>query len=633
MQALKVYEEKPNSLEEELSHCRHVNGTQLEFLLEILSDIGISSLNEVTVDTLIRYYRAAKRTLIFTPEKLRFYQFILEIALFDYQEFLENPLTKEPERGYPKYFRKAIAFLIASNLKSLDEVNGATRLSYEKYLSIVIAPGKISDYMKCFDRIKTDAITAAPMLRPIRYSRECLYLCYLPDKELGHKFYYTAIKKYLYWDFSREAPEMMKIQVFRYLIYELKEKKDTRVHLLMQHYLTPLWFFYDYACQKKIENILYLSAEEMLDFKQYFVARSNGQAFVAPALMTRIRKFLFVNTKPLDFKATTWYMDAFHLDPSRLNPANYVEAISFADIKLKENQEIFQHYMKYLLVLAPKFSIQNIKGYYYRIKDLMKFLDGKNLLLKDITEQDIREYLSSIKRLSDPAYNKSLWALKLFLQVTENRDGIALPHFPFSYYLKKVVMVHHDRSVPEAIVDSLLASLDSFPETLRLMFLYLYSTGLRVSEVCAIRTDGLFMENDAYWLRIYQNKMRSEKDIPIPENLFLLTQNYLESREADSIYLFPSQANPSVPYPEGSFRKQMQEYLKKAGFSEDYTFRSHDFRHTIATDLYNSGTSLQATRAFLGHKYEDMTKQYVDHLDKNLQQKQEEYLRNHEDLF
>jgi integrase len=44
----------------------------------------------------------------------------------------------------------------------------------------------------------------------------------------------------------------------------------------------------------------------------------------------------------------------------------------------------------------------------------------------------------------------------------------------------------------------------------------------------------------------------------------------------------------------------------------DYIFRAHDYRHSIATSLYENGVSIQGVRDYLGHASEDMTKQYVD---------------------
>ncbi|MDE6219628.1 MAG: hypothetical protein K2G51_04215 [Lachnospiraceae bacterium] len=45
--------------------------------------------------------------------------------------------------------------------------------------------------------------------------------------------------------------------------------------------------------------------------------------------------------------------------------------------------------------------------------------------------------------------------------------------------------------------------------------------------------------------------------------------------------------------------------------------------------MYSKGTSLQAIRDFLGHKSEEMTKQYVDYLSQMIDKANEECLTQH----
>ena len=79
-------------------------------------------------------------------------------------------------------------------------------------------------------------------------------------------------------------------------------------------------------------------------------------------------------------------------------------------------------------------------------------------------------------------------------------------------------------------------------------------------------------------------------------------------------------------YKVGTFCKQMVEKCRELGIDcGDYTFRSHDYRHTISTAMYGHGASLQAIRDFLGHKSEEMTKQYVDYLPEKIDKANEEY--------
>ena len=61
----------------------------------------------------------------------------------------------------------------------------------------------------------------------------------------------------------------------------------------------------------------------------------------------------------------------------------------------------------------------------------------------------------------------------------------------------------------------------------------------------------------------------------------------------------------------------------------EYVFKSHDYRHTIATYFYNTGVPLQSIRDYLGHDYEEMTEQYIDYMPKKNEKASEEYFSRH----
>ena len=51
-----------------------------------------------------------------------------------------------------------------------------------------------------------------------------------------------------------------------------------------------------------------------------------------------------------------------------------------------------------------------------------------------------------------------------------------------------------------------LSKLAEFPEHLRLMFLHLWCTGIRGSEVCTLTGGDYEEKNGDYWLKVYQVK-------------------------------------------------------------------------------------------------------------------------------
>ena len=194
----------------------------------------------------------------------------------------------------------------------------------------------------------------------------------------------------------------------------------------------------------------------------------------------------------------------------------------------------------------------------------------------------------------------------------------------FSYYLKTVIIKHNNRMVSCDMQNQLLEKLKYMPLNLRLMFLNLLCTGLRVSEVCAIKAGMYWYNGRDAWLNIYQNKLYKEKCIPIPYELYKLMKDFIDKNELEANdYVFQNKKGKA--YSAEYFCEQLKSEFKKAGLTE-YDFKSHDFRHTMASSLYQDyDVSIEVLRDFLGHRNSNMTKAYVDYIPEILDKSNEEY--------
>lgn len=75
-----------------------------------------------------------------------------------------------------------------------------------------------------------------------------------------------------------------------------------------------------------------------------------------------------------------------------------------------------------------------------------------------------------------------------------------------------------------------------------------------------------------------------------------------------------------------TFNEQMKKYCAACDIQNgEYLFKSHDYRHTVATNLYDHGVSRQGIRDYLGHNYEEMTMQYIDYMPKKVARRNVEY--------
>lgn len=173
------------------------------------------------------------------------------------------------------------------------------------------------------------------------------------------------------------------------------------------------------------------------------------------------------------------------------------------------------------------------------------------------------------------------------------------------------------RIIPDQVVQNLLQSAyDSYMpgcrETLRdiVVLELLFSTGLRVSELCALSKDTFQLSDNELRLLI-NGKGRKERIIQITtkELLQLLKVYYREfSEEIDDqgTILINRRRCPLSPQ---SVRRIIHKYLKQIGVENHIT--PHMFRHTFATSLLEAGMDIRYIQSLLGHSSISTTQIYT----------------------
>ena len=173
------------------------------------------------------------------------------------------------------------------------------------------------------------------------------------------------------------------------------------------------------------------------------------------------------------------------------------------------------------------------------------------------------------------------------------------------------------RIIPEQVVQALLQSAyDSYMpgcrETLRdiVVLELLFSTGLRVSELCALSKDS-FQLGESELRLLINGKGRKERIIQITtaELLHLLKIYYSEFSteiELQKSILFNRRGRPISPQ---SVRRIINKYLRQIGVNSHIT--PHMFRHTFATSLLEAGMDIRYIQSLLGHSSISTTQIYT----------------------
>lgn len=244
-----------------------------------------------------------------------------------------------------------------------------------------------------------------------------------------------------------------------------------------------------------------------------------------------------------------------------------------------------------------------------------------------IVTSNFAEIYVSVLDKSDIKYstfNRYITHMHTFLQFLKMKNIEVLKFYP-ERFLKKGFSEHNERSVPEKTIAHLIKELPAFPEHLQLMYLILFCTGIRKSEVCTIKSGAFYSQGNENWMRIYQSKMRREKVIPVPSLLVGLVNDYEKKYGIkNGEYLFKNKKGGA--FNGQTFSNQMIRECKVRGIAcGDYIFRAHDYRHNLATSMYGNGVSIQGVRDYLGHSSENMTKQYIDFMPERIVSAEDKY--------
>lgn len=255
----------------------------------------------------------------------------------------------------------------------------------------------------------------------------------------------------------------------------------------------------------------------------------------------------------------------------------------------------------------------------------------------EITEERIREFRLWLNRqpgtgndsMKRRTQNYYLIALRAFLKFLRKRDVEALS--PEKIELAKLPERSLDL-ITSAELNRLIESANGTDEKSlrdRAMLEMLFSTGLRVSELCALDSD-IDLSRDELSVRGKGDKVRV---VFLSETAKNAVKAYLKARKDMDEALFvniPLQmkpkagaetpAKPSTRVPSRlssrSVERMIKIYAAKAGITKKVT--PHVLRHSFATDLLSNGADIRSVQQLLGHANINTTQIYTHVTDAHL---------------
>ncbi len=297
---------------------------------------------------------------------------------------------------------------------------------------------------------------------------------------------------------------------------------------------------------------------------------------------------------------------------------------------MKKLVDAFLEYLEIERGRATK-TLENYRRY------LLYFIETTGVSSpENITDEVVRRYRVHLNRTRD-AHGKELKkntqayyviALRSFLKFLAKRDIATLA--PEKIELPKKA----DREI-EFLDESELIRLLNAPKGDGVAILRdkaivetLFSTGLRVSELCNLHIGDINLDKGEFAVRGKGGKLRV---VFLSASAREVLQKYLKKREDIHEALFiahhargnSSQKSKDVNLTPRSVQRLIKKYAVMAGIIKKVT--PHQLRHSFATDLLHNGADIRSVQTMLGHSSITTTQIYTHYTDKKLKEIHEKY--------
>ena len=288
---------------------------------------------------------------------------------------------------------------------------------------------------------------------------------------------------------------------------------------------------------------------------------------------------------------------------------------------MSQNIDVLKRQFLEYLEIEKGRSLKTIENYDRYLTKILTHLDAKRP--SDVTEDKVREFRLWLNRqegasrlpagkayenLKKNTQNYYMITLRTFLKYLLSREISVLA--PDRIELAKTGQRDLDLMSQDELQRLLAAPTDNLRD--KAMLELLFSTGLRVGELCNLNVDDVDLKRDEFSVRGKGGKVRV---VFLSDLARFHVKTYLDKRKGMSEALFSRENSDSRLTPR-SIQRLVKHYAIKAGITRKVT--PHVIRHSFATDLLSNGADLRSVQALLGHANIATTQIYTHVTDRQL---------------
>ena len=282
------------------------------------------------------------------------------------------------------------------------------------------------------------------------------------------------------------------------------------------------------------------------------------------------------------------------------------------------HEAMLKRYRQYLL-LEKSLSPNTLEAYMDDAGKLLGYMDDCVIGIESVTLDDLHGFAAAMGDLGIAPRSqariisgiKSLFKFLLLDGYRQDDPSELLEAPKIGRHLPDVLSV---QEIDDIIKQINLATPEG--QRNRAMIETMYSCGLRVSELCSLKTEDLFLQEG--FIRV-TGKGSKQRLVPISDKaiheieLYLADRCHIEIKPGAEPYLFLS-IRRGRPLSRIMVFDIVKNLTAMAGINK--TVSPHTFRHSFATHLLEGGANLRAIQCMLGHEKISTTEIYT-HIDRS----------------
>lgn len=276
----------------------------------------------------------------------------------------------------------------------------------------------------------------------------------------------------------------------------------------------------------------------------------------------------------------------------------------------------YRHYLQ----IERGLSVNSLENYSLDVRKLMHFLQEHNIehspvsITAEVVQQFIYEIAKEVNARSQARILSGLRSFFNYLIFEEYRNDNPM---------ELIESPKIGRKLPDTLsqedIDNLIAAIDlSKPEgeRNRAMLETLYSCGLRVSELTALKISDLFFEEGFIKVTGKGDKQRFVPIAPVTRKLINIYKEeirvHIPAQKGHEDILFLNRRGKQLT--RAMVFTIIKRLAEKTGLRKNIS--PHTFRHSFATHLLQNGADLRAIQQMLGHESITTTEVYM-HVDRS----------------